>query len=477
MEPFYNPVELHYSDMTRRWLSLYYACSQDEEEETHPVVLSRVIPAIEAVSNSPADGHSSAEGPTSGVTLDLARLCMTMPEWTAALRSLVRVLPLRRLVLRDTNVGDTGLRTLSREMATSRTRTNAYPAGAESAPSVSPPSPSSCTLEVLDLGGTGLTDASPFPLIISTCPRLHTIDLSCNHLGSSPTGLALLFTALQLHPRVVAVNLSHNYIQGTRGGVVMAGLAELIVARSACTSDVTTVKGITAAVATAVPLHSLDLSHNLLGCYYHPRWSVADEAMLLELVVGKGSSRHERGNLSSLRDCIHEAGAHRLCVGGRAVERGAGCESVTAFPLVTALYLNNSLQSLDLRGNGLPDALMEYVEAKLHVNRRTHQQVMMESDGTTQHQLHLSVERVEEALQRSFQRALKEVYDGTVLKTDSAAPADVAGKTAARNTTCLAPGPSTTPLASRSDACWSTAEVQSLLKNVLQSMAAELSLR
>ncbi|KPA77875.1 hypothetical protein ABB37_06670 [Leptomonas pyrrhocoris] len=481
-----DPDELHWTHLTRRWLSLYNACCHAvEEEEMHPGVVSRVIPAIEAITTSPASPPSPSTDSgvsSSGVALDLSRLCMTMSEWAAALRSVAQVLPLRRLVLRDTNVGDAGLRTLANELATLSASTNSYLSRVRPTLSTHLTLPSSFTLEVLNLSGTGLTDARPLSLLVSACPRLHTMNLSYNHLGSSPTGLALLCTALQLHPRIVAVDLSHNCIQGTRGGVVMAGFAELVVARSVKLSDVPS------GASAAVPLRSLDLSHNLLGCYYLTRGSTNVVDVFSDLTLGESHLKHVSDDQYLPRDGIDDAGTRHLraddCGG---FHGGVRVEAVTAFPLVTALYLNNSLQSLDLRGNGLPDALMAYVEAKLHVNRRTSKQMglMMAADDPAEHPPRLlSAERVDEVLRANLQRGLRQVCGGTAPQADASAhPAeatDRAGdgrKEEGEDDEALSTKAKTTvPLAPSHGALWSTTEVNELLQSVVQSIAAELSL-
>jgi hypothetical protein len=392
-----------------------------------------------------------------------------MSEWSAVLRSSVRMLPLHRLVLRDTNTGDAGLRTLSREIAAVGA---ALPARCPDAASAVDRSGSRLDtsvplplLEVLDLSGVGLTDAGPLSLVVTACPRLQSLDLASNHLGSCPTGLAVLCTALRLHPCVEVVNLSHNCIHGTRGGPVMAGLAELLVARSVRVAEVHA----GAPVVTTRPLRALYLSHNLLGSYYLARGSMCAEATLAEMTRthAGGAERDDYDALSPLRDCVYDVSTRHLSSSSNAGDQKSAChETVTAFPLVTALYLNNSVCTLDLRHNGLPDSLLEYVEAKVHVNRRTQQQVRSLESGA-QLTRAIPAERVEEVLHTCLQRGLQQVHNKVSLKSDALVPPVVTDSSASAGvaSTCK-----------DGDGRWTADEVQELLARTVRGIAAELLL-
>ncbi|GET87429.1 hypothetical protein, conserved [Leishmania tarentolae] len=410
--PVLGPV----AAQTRAWLSQYGTCCTQEEVEMHPVVLSRVLQAVElaqrqvqhfsasngaAAANTTRHARRSGEKgsetvtprspPTAlrgndaskqsaceaGVSIDFGGLWMPLSEWIATLRSVVATLPLHSLLLRDTALGDAGLRCLCREVSTASVKPETVEAasrceGGDShlrglsrlpAPSSYPPIiPRWCaasTLRLLDLSGAALTDGGPLAPLLASCPYLHSLNLSDNRLGSRDAGLALLCGALQLHPSLEVLNLRHNCICGSRGGPAIAALAELIVARfveaprtlsrtCGCASAFCEHQTPTA-TAAAKPLRRLDLSHNLLGTYF----LVSDTTVNRCAEAGCAGETHEYGLTSSAG---HHVRAH---------------EAVTSFPLVTAICLNNTLIELDLRNNGLPDALLEYVDAKLRVNQRT----------------------------------------------------------------------------------------------------------
>ncbi|CAJ1021191.1 putative Leucine Rich repeat [Leishmania utingensis] len=401
----------------RTWLSLYGACCTEERVEMHPGVLSRVLQAVElaqsrgrlssesdgtpaatATRHASRSGEDDAEAATAmpspmpycdadagkgstrvaGLSVDFGGLWMPLSEWIATLRSVVAAVPLHNFSLRDTALGDAGLRCLCREVAT----TSITPAsvgtpsrcegGIARLPGLSPlPAPSfyphpspgleaTSALRWLDLSGAELTDGGPLALLLASCPQLHALNLSYNRLGTRDAGLALLCAALQLHPSLEVLSLRRNGISGSRGGPAIAALAELIVARSVeaplsfsrANGPASAFCGQHAATTTAVvarSLRSLDLSDNLLGAYFllsdTPMTHCAEEGRLAAAL---------QYDVASLSGC--HVGVH---------------EGVAAFPLVTALCLNNTLVELNLRDNGLPDALLEYVEAKLRVNRRT----------------------------------------------------------------------------------------------------------
>ncbi|KAG5481994.1 hypothetical protein LSCM1_05707 [Leishmania martiniquensis] len=400
----------------RAWLSLYGACCTEEEVSMHPAVLSRVLRALEVdqsrdqlhIGNdgtpaaTTATGacrsskvHGTTETKTSpialcnidsrkgsgleaGLSLDLCGLWMPSSEWIATLRSLVTAVPLRSLSLRDTALGDVGLRCLCRQAATASLKPapvgpacSCEGSGAHlpgllplSTPCSAPhPILEFCAmhaLQLLDLSGAELADGGPLSSLLASCPYLHSLNLSDNRLGTHEPGLALLCAALQLHPSLEVLNLSRNSISGRRGGLAIAALAELIVARSlaatrplvgaSAPASVPFGEDISAAAVVArQPLRRLDLSHNLLGTYF-----------LLSATTLHHGARGKRLAATLLSDMTFSAGRH---VGVY--------EAVTSFPLVTALYLNNAIAELNLRDNGLPDALLEYVEAKLRTNHRT----------------------------------------------------------------------------------------------------------
>ncbi|KAK7194093.1 Leucine Rich repeat [Novymonas esmeraldas] len=362
------------STLARVWLSRYGACCAEEGEEMHQVVVARVLQAVDAAASPPPSAGSAPLPPqckeggtcTSDVELrlDLCGLWMPLSGWLAALRSVVAVLPLHRLSVRDAAFGDAALRCLCRQVATAAPapHASAWPARGCSASS----------LRVLHLRGAGLSDAGPLASLLTACPHLSSLDLSENRLGTRDAGLALLCAAAQLHPSLSELCLQSNHISGAGGGAVMAALAELIVARSVAEPRADGGEGDDRGVALASstpsapapapqPLRRLDLSHNLLGLYY----------------------------LASGCCCDPDIGA------------------VTSFPLIVALHLNNTLAELDLRDNGLPDAVMEYVEAKLHTNRRTGAAAAAAATG------HVALARVQHVLQSRLGSCLAHIRRGS----------------------------------------------------------------
>ncbi|CAG9572107.1 conserved hypothetical protein [Leishmania major strain Friedlin] len=501
----------------RAWLSLYGACCTEEEVEMHPVVLSRVLQAVELVqsrsclssgSEGPLaatttkhtcrSGEGDAEAATArssptalhegddskrgkgeaGLSIDFGGLWMLLSEWIAILRSLVATVPLHTLSLRDTALGDAGLRCLCRQVAT----TSVKPASLEVAsrceacsfhllglstlaapPSCPPTIPGSwaaSTLRLLDLSGAALTDGGPLASLLASCPQLHSLNLSDNSLGSRDAGLALLCAALQVHPSLEVLSLRRNCISGSRNGPAIAALAELIVARSvegsrtlskACGYGSALCRQQTpaAAAVAAQPLRRLDLSHNLLGTYF----LLSDATMTHRAEAGRPSAAREYDMASSSG---RHVGVH---------------EAVASFPLVAALYLNNTLIELNLHNNGLPGALLEYVEAKLHVNQRT-------TGGGADFSKTVSTEiiastTVRQVLIHRLRCTLDHILAGT---------ANASGMVGATHTERGDAPPTEVPAESQSSVLsaaerrWTTGEVSELVQRLVYNVASDLSL-
>lgn len=500
----------------RGWLSLYGTYCAEEEVEMHPVVLFRVLQAVELVQSrgrassgsdcalaaattrnacrgdeEDAEAATARPSPTAlhddddskrgigeaGLSLDFGGLWMPLSEWVATLRSVVAAVPLHSLSLRDTALGDAGLRCLCRQVATTSVKPAALAAASRcegggshppglatlATPLLHPPTIpgfwAASTLRLLDLSGAALTDGGPLASLLASCPQLHSLNLSDNRLGSRDAGLALLCAALQLHPSLEALSLRRNCISGSRTGPAIAALAELIVARSvaaprslsrACgrASALCKLQTSTAVAVAAQPLLRLDLSHNLLGTYF-----LSDATMNRGAEAGRSSAAREYDMASS-------AGRH---VGVH--------EAVVSFPLVTALYLNNTLIELNLRNNGLPDALLEYVEAKLHVNQRT-------AGGGADFSPTASTEiiastTVRQALIHRLRCTLDHILAGTanasgVVRTPHTGPGD------APPTEVPAASQSSVPPAA--ERRWTTSEVSELVQRLVHNVASDLFL-
>ncbi|CAJ1987662.1 Leucine Rich repeat [Leishmania donovani] len=501
----------------RTWLSLYGTCCTEEEVEMHPVVLSRVLQAVEPVQSRPRlssgsdcalattttkhacrSGEGDAEAATArpsltapheddgskrskgeaGLSIDFGGLWMPLSEWIATLRSLVAAVPLHSLSLRDTALGDAGLRCLCGQVSAASVKPAALEAasrcegGGSHLPGLStlavPPSYpptipglwAASTLRLLDLSGAALTDGGPLASLLASCPQLHSLNLSDNRLGSRDAGLALLCAALQLHPSLEVLNLRRNCISGSRNGPAIAALAELIVARSvdapralsrACgrASALCRQQTSEAATVAAQPLRRLDLSHNLLGTYF----LFSDAMMTHRTEAGRSNAAPEYDMASS---AFRHVGFH---------------EAVASFPLVTALYLNNTLIELNLRNNGLPIALLEYVEAKLHVNQRT-------TGGGVDFSHTASAEivassTVRQVLIHRLRCTLEHILAGT---------ANASGVVGATHTEPGDTPPTEVPAASQSSVLpaaerrWTTGEVSELVQRLVRNVATDLSL-
>ncbi|KEG12946.1 leucine rich repeat containing 45 [Trypanosoma grayi] len=165
------------------------------------------------------------------------------------------------------------------------------------------------TLRALHLRGVGVSDATPLAYLVTAAQHLHILDLSCNKLGTRPQGVSVLCGALQHHPALREVHLGDNMISGGCG-VSLRAIAEWVV----CAGH-------------GGALQRIDLRFNAFGF-----------------------SRDIAAPATAVRasSCIY--GSH---------------------PLVDALLFNNTLEFLELKGNALPVDIIDAIEAKLAVNRRT----------------------------------------------------------------------------------------------------------
>ncbi|PBJ75885.1 hypothetical protein BCY84_10587 [Trypanosoma cruzi cruzi] len=163
----------------------------------------------------------------------------------------------------------------------------------------------------IHLSGVGIVDASSLTCVMTAAHQLELLDVSRNRIGTQPHGLAVLCASMHHHKSLREVNLGDNLISGSCV-VTIRAIAEWVVC--AGHDDV---------------LHRIDLRFNTLG-------------ILREF---GGVVIPSRTNLTHF---IY--GAH---------------------PLVDALFLNNTLEYFELYGNALSADVIEVLEAKLAVNRRT----------------------------------------------------------------------------------------------------------
>lgn len=268
-------------------------------------------------------------------------LCMRLPHvglggWESLCPALA-CLPVTHLTTEDYYVGDEGLRALSQSIAHATAHTLPNPAVMH--PSVRFMMPH--CLQVLHLRGVGIKDGSLLLPLLSAATNLYELDLSWNQLGMRSAGLAVLCTALRLHPSMRSVSFASNYLDGRRGGVTVAALAELVAASGHVGS-------------TLVSLH---LHDNQLGMYF-----IGGEPSLYAHTVTRA-----RTEALPLRDL------HIGCA--------TNSSAAATHPLLDALILNNNLEVLSLEHNALPDALVMWVEARLRVNRRS--KVAFQLQGAT----------------------------------------------------------------------------------------------
>ncbi|ORC86398.1 leucine rich repeat containing 45 [Trypanosoma theileri] len=177
-------------------------------------------------------------------------------------------------------------------------------------------SSSSLLLRSLNLSAVGATDAGPLANLVTSSQQLQVLDLSCNKLGTRSAGLAVLCGAMQYHTALREVFLSDNFINGGCD-TTMRAIAEWLV----CSGR------------TGVLLH-IDLRFNTLG-------------FSRDLAASAGVVRMTR--------CVY--GTH---------------------PLVDGLMFNNILEYLDLEGNAFPEDVLDVIDAKLAVNRRSKESIRRE---------------------------------------------------------------------------------------------------
>ncbi|KAG5508780.1 hypothetical protein JKF63_05278 [Porcisia hertigi] len=488
------------------WLSLYGACCTEEGVAMHPVVLARVLQTVTLLpsrewTSSQGDGAPVAttarhacrcceedavaatgaqSSPTeprgergnqrdsgeAGVSVDFGGLWLPLSEWIAALRSVAAAVPLRSFSLRDTALGDAGLLCLCRQVTTASVKPASMKTGGISEngcahlPGPSPlPAPLSYSCPVLglcamsalrslDLEGANLTDGAPLASLVMSCSQLRSLNISCNRLGVHESGLASLCAALQLHPSLEVLRMRRNCISGCRGGPAIAALAELIVAQSAKSSRTHVGSSDPASITSgliAQPLRRLDLSDNLLGTYFFPPGMTKGRCDGGEA----RSTAVPQYGMASLDG--HHLGAH---------------EAVASFPLITALCLNNTLLDLDLRGNGLPEALLKYAEARLRVNQRT---TGCGADSSATSSDLITCTTVRQALSHRLQCTLNEIGIETkicsgVLEAKHAVSGD--SHSAANQASGYSPA----------ERRWSTDELVSLLHRFVDHVTSDLML-
>lgn len=297
-----------------------------------------------------------------------------------ALVPALTLLPLRSLSLRDCYLGDEGLRQLctglltggSMEAVWDGQRYTTFSGTGDTLHTVNgPASPGECVststatrvlpLCCLDLRGTHLRDASPLAPLLLACPRLRRLDLSYNQLGVCSGPFAVFCAAARVHPSLSELLLAHNALpcstrDGGEGTTTMGALAELIVACGRPGSQLRRLdlRGnlLDVGVSSASLCWSAQTTHNTVHAYNAPRVFTKQEAL----------SKSKHCGVCRQRLCVCE---------DTQIRRGCGpCALLGTHPLLDALFLNNTITELQVSDNGLPTIVLEWIEAKLRVNRR-----------------------------------------------------------------------------------------------------------
>ncbi|SCU64829.1 Leucine Rich repeat, putative [Trypanosoma equiperdum] len=166
-------------------------------------------------------------------------------------------------------------------------------------------------LRVLELRGISASDGSSVALLVTALRSLQLLDVSSNRFGTRPPGFALLCAAMGYHPALREVHIADNMVSGCCESCVGAIAEWLVKASRACM------------------LQHVDLRFNTLGLY--------------------------------------RRGLYNTVVDGKEVQ----CTLYGFYPLVDALLLNNSIEVLEVGNNGFPPGVLDAIEAKLAVNKRT----------------------------------------------------------------------------------------------------------
>ncbi|CCW71689.1 unnamed protein product [Phytomonas sp. Hart1] len=332
------------------FVRLYGDACAAEGLSMNPAVIERLARAVAEV---------DAQAPGAPLlTLRFDGLVCGEGDW-AAVSAALPGLALGALSLEESYVGDLGLRAVCRGLA-SGPALGALGVGRQ---------PSPCGLRSLVLKHAALRDASPLAEALAACPRLSFLDLSRNRLGVCAEGVVGLCRALGVHPGLAAVDLADNLLQGRRGGDVVQALSELLVRSGRPESA----------------LRALHLQDNQLGDYF----------LIPSTLPGSHPTRW-----GGLVDREGGAGLGVLCEGpnGAKLEAAGAVQDAMlpfvppsallgAHPFMEALFLNNTLEEFRLEGNGFPDGLLEWIEAKMRVNRRTRQRYMKEFSAQNRDEL------------------------------------------------------------------------------------------
>lgn len=321
-------------ELLRSFLMQYVQHCAREEVDAHPRVTQAVLSVFRDAEkqNIPDLDDYLCK---SGVCLALDNAGLGIAQLHALIAALP-FLPMRVLSLANCILGDTALRALCRSITISTpvwpsmavtTATGVVGGGARLGYSV--------LLKQLSLGGTGLVDVGCLASVLQCAPRLQRLDLSYNRIGTHAASLALLCAAAQTHPALEELDLSSNLLSGARSERTVAVLAELVV----CCGR------------PGGRLRRLDLQDNNLGLYYY--------------------------------HCCPDL----TMVERRAAEQRAGEPTTSvfgAFPLLDALFLNNTIEALCVRANDLPEGIVDWIEAKTAVNARAKRDVLFSQRRLTE---------------------------------------------------------------------------------------------
>ncbi|CCW64999.1 unnamed protein product [Phytomonas sp. EM1] len=317
----------------------------------NPDILQRVTNAFRrAEASTPPDGEG-------GLLLELRfdRLTCDGVDWEAAAAALP-FLALRSLTFEDSYLGDRGLRVICRVLSTRVLHSSIAIVGEI------PIRPAPRWLRSLVLKHTSLKDATPLMDVLAACPQLSFLDVSWNRLGVCVEGFVVFCRALCVHPRLTGVDLSGNLLEGCRGSRVVRALSELLVCCGRPESS----------------LRALYLQENQLGEYFLYSRTLMESR---EKVWGDGSPADSGGGTAfgSLDEDPYFLNFRKTgSIQGESTSFAPSCMLLSEHPFMEALFLNNTIEELRLEGNGIPEGLLVWIEAKLRVNRRTRQQYMQQ---------------------------------------------------------------------------------------------------
>ncbi|CAD2212712.1 hypothetical protein AGDE_07389 [Angomonas deanei] len=198
------------SSLASAFLSLYNHHSQEELTPVKRNVVRRVCGAM------PSSGT-----PDGGLCVVLDNIVLDEVEMAAFAPSLAS-LPLLSLSLKESYIGDSGLRLLLEHLENGKPITDLSMKTPRGEVFISAALP----IQELILSHNSLSIVAPLVHYVHRASFLSVLDLSGNRIGLDESSVSSLLSSLSSHTALRELNLSSNYLQGS---VVVSALSELIV--------------------------------------------------------------------------------------------------------------------------------------------------------------------------------------------------------------------------------------------------------